>query len=1271
MMRRLTIGKVALTFMLIGLFQVWNAQADQDRPNILWLAIEDMSVFYLPAYGNTIIETPNVDRLEEGGIVFDNAYSNGTQCSPARTTLISGTYSSTLGAEYHRNDTRYPESVFWTKQQMEKNGYWTSGLAKTDYNIKEEDDLLTTAIWTSYGESFEAAPADQPFFCFENNYDTHMSVITKTRPGKNPRDNRTVSVDDVDVPSYMPDLPLTRDDLAWYYDKIKIMDKWLGTRLDALEASGRADETIIYFFADNGGSAGGSKGFLRQDGLQVPMIAYYPEKWAHLAPASTDGRSDELIEFVDMPPSMLNMAGIEVPDYMQGRVFCGEDTDPEQDYVYGIRCNQDEFNFIPSRAITDGQYKFIWHYNTFFTKGVRNDFQIQMPGFREWEEAYRNGDLSGVQASFWEPMPTFELYDLNADPGELNNIAEDAGQAARIEEMKAVLKTKIRSTKDLGFNPSTLRDTTLTSSYYEIVRDMNMDLTPIYEAAELASTCTELDQNELTAYLTDPNPTIRYWGVAGYARLAFHEMITSLPDELYTLGKTEQENGDIRLTAAFAMNAIQDDCPSEEIFRSMGASNLVSKYLASVKYPGPLTQLIYDTYVTGGNGSNFNRRSALINTGVMSYSDLIDPSSSPVLDLSLLDNSDVLDACPVDGICDSDQVDTFSEATLSGDWAVFNDEGGTAVAVSGGRLMLDLVNGNNGNQAAERTYQTVTDDGAELTFTYNGQKNWLKAFASVVSDTGDTLGGIIFGSNGLRGIGVLSDINTLRNYSAAQGSDANLIVGDIVKDTDYNVNFSFDFTNNTYDVYVTGFEDNAVTDMPFWSDAVGLNKFNVALNSMSGQSGSIFFDNISLGVPLADSEGFDNAYQQMTDLVFNADIGVRKDQHPQSAYDQLYADYIAIVVPDECTATEGEYDALETSILNSIATFEATANPSVPVTAVEVEGEAEMVEGESQVLSAVVTPHYADDVAVTWSSSDESIATVDANGEVEAISGGQVTITCTSQFTPEISGTFDINVEAIVLVSSIEIDGSSDMIVSQTQLLTATVLPTDAHDTSVTWSSSDEAIATVDAIGQVTALAEGQVTITCTAQDASGVSSTLVITIEPIEVFVSSIVVTGETEMEVGTSQVLSAAVFPEEADNKAVTWASLDEALATVDATGEVTALAEGQVIITCTAQDGSAATDSLEISITPVEAPVLDVNEAKSAILKLWPNPVTNGVIHLDVESVDGVSYRLLNLSGSVVQQGKVVAGSSISVDAASGLYVLEVIDNAEVSRLSLIIK
>ena len=317
-------------------------------------------------------------------------------------------------------------------------------------------------------------------------------------------------------------------------------------------------------------------------------------------------------------------------------------------------------------------------------------------------------------------------------------------------------------------------------------------------------------------------------------------------------------------------------------------------------------------------------------------------------------------------------------------------------------------------------------------------------------------------------------------------------------------------------------------------------------------------------------------------------------------------------------------------------------------------------EGETQTLVATVLPADASDKRVTWSSSNNSIATVDDVGNVTAVAEGTCTITCTSQADTSISASCSVEVPPPVAVESVSVSPSTaEIYVGGTTQLTATVLPADASDKRVTWSSSDNSIATVDNSGLVTGIAQGSVTITCSATDGSGVSDSCIVNVSPVLVPVEGITLS-QNSLSLyigGSSAQLSAIVSPQNASNPAVSWSSTDGSVASVDSNGNVTPIGAGTCTIRCSATDGSGvyADCSCSVSATP-PAPV----------------DVTTSFGLLESKKFDGNLYAVSDNKHKMTAYIPVSEGDTITYtgfDAVDTVRVVGYTDQSETSRTALL--
>jgi uncharacterized sulfatase len=272
-------------------------------------------------YGDKLARTPNVDRLAAKGMIFNRAWSCCPVCAPARSAIIAGMYPASTGAEHMRSLVPMPAGAKMYPQLLRDAGYYCTNNSKEDYNLAKPgqvwDESSARAHWRN-------RPAGQPFFAVFNSTKSHESQI-RTRPHQAIADPAKVR-----VPACHPDTPEVRQDWAQYYDKVSEVDADAGERLMELEAAGVADDTIVFYYGDHGSGMPRSKRWPSNSGLHVPLVVFFPDKWQSLAPKEyqVGGKSDRLVNFVDLAPTVLSIAGIEPPAIMQGHAFAGRFQQP-------------------------------------------------------------------------------------------------------------------------------------------------------------------------------------------------------------------------------------------------------------------------------------------------------------------------------------------------------------------------------------------------------------------------------------------------------------------------------------------------------------------------------------------------------------------------------------------------------------------------------------------------------------------------------------------------------------------------------------------------------------------------------------------------------------------------------------------------------------------------------------------------------------------------------------------------------------------------------
>ncbi len=512
---------------LAFVFSMVGSLFSSERPNILWITSEDNSYYYVGCYGNDQAMTPNIDRLAREGNRFLHAYSNAPVCAVARSTLITGAYAVTQGTQHMRSRYPIPKHIRTYVDFLREAGYYCSNNWKTDYNFEGDDkrfwdDCSRTAHYRNRAEG-------QPFFSIFNFNRTHESSVFPARVamhrenGLAPSENR-VDPNEIAVPPLYPDNEATRQDLANYYDSLTSMDQQVGAVLEELEREGLADDTIIFYYSDHGGVLPRSKRYVYDTGTHVPFIVYFPEKWRSLAPGEQGEAIEEVVSFVDFAPTLLALAGIQKPDYMQGRVLFGferEETEDPYVFLYGDRFDE---TYKLNRALTDGRFRYIRNFMPLQTGALQNAYPYNIASWLAFKAAAESNQLNDAQARLWKvTQPIEELYDTEADPWELNNLAEEPRHQSRLLEMRAALKRKMIETHDLGLIPEPMWSSLSPGSpIFEYARSSDYDHEAVVELAFQSGETKKASQGVFVSALDDQSPIIRYWGLMGLANLQDH-----------------------------------------------------------------------------------------------------------------------------------------------------------------------------------------------------------------------------------------------------------------------------------------------------------------------------------------------------------------------------------------------------------------------------------------------------------------------------------------------------------------------------------------------------------------------------------------------------------------------------------------------------------------------------------------------------------------------------------------------------------------------------
>lgn len=508
-LKQIAAGGAALA--LAGAGKAMAAPAGAPRPNILWITCEDIGPS-LGCIGDTYSVTPNLDKLAAKGTIYTNAWSTAPVCAPTRTSIISGMFAPALGGEHMRSQVPLPAGFKLYPAYLRQAGYYCTNNSKTDYNLafnmKETwDECTAQAHWKN-------RPAAAPFFAIFNDTITHESQIRNAIPDA----DRIHDPAKAHVPAFQPDTPEVRKDWAQYYDRITTMDKTAGKLLAELAEAGLAEDTIVFFYGDHGSGMPRYKRTPYDSGLHVGIIVYVPEKWKTLAPEGYQpgGKLDRLVNFYDLGPTVLSLAGVKTPAQMHGHAFMGPYDTPEQKIMFGFRGRMDE-RYDLVRVCRDKRYIYVRNFMPHKPYGQHINFQLQTPTTRVWKQMFDEGKLNELQARFWKPKPAEELYDLQADPEETKNLASAPEHQERLAQMRAALKKQLLEWRDVGFLPEgQIHSRAGEGAPYTMGHDpARYPMEKIYDMADLASSLKAEATGALIAGFGDADSAVRYWAAMG------------------------------------------------------------------------------------------------------------------------------------------------------------------------------------------------------------------------------------------------------------------------------------------------------------------------------------------------------------------------------------------------------------------------------------------------------------------------------------------------------------------------------------------------------------------------------------------------------------------------------------------------------------------------------------------------------------------------------------------------------------------------------------
>ena len=583
------------------------------RPNIVWLSCEDISP-HLGCFGDPHAITPNLDRLAREGVRYSNAFTTAGVCAPCRSGIITGMYQTTLGTHHMRCSAKLPDHVKAFSHYVRRAGYYCTNNSKTDYQTRDLRDAWDVSSGKAHWRSRKSG---QPFFAVFNFTGCHESGIAGESKylsvTKDLKPSQRQDPDKLELPPYYPDTPVVREDWKRNYELITAMDAWAGDHIRALKDAGLYDDTIIFFWSDHGVGLPRAKRWLYDSGTHIPLIVRIPARFRVAGQGTPNSIDDRLVSSIDFGPTVMNLVGLPIPEYMQGRPFLGADRPAPRDYIFGARDRMDErYDII--RSVRDKRYRYIRNYEPLKTYYQYMNTPEKGATMKEIRRVHAEGKLPPAARLFMaDRKPVEELYDLEKDPHEIHNLAGEATYAALLARLRRVHQQWLFETRDVGLlpEPEIMEREKRIGNRYAILRQPGSErlMKRLIEVATAASDGPKALPTLLEA-MAHEDGAIRYWGATGVgnigqpARSAEAQMVKALTDAsvsvrvaaaraLCRMDKPEQalpvlqaelagEHPWARLQAAIVLDEIGEMARPAEAALKAALSDQPNKYITRV-----------------------------------------------------------------------------------------------------------------------------------------------------------------------------------------------------------------------------------------------------------------------------------------------------------------------------------------------------------------------------------------------------------------------------------------------------------------------------------------------------------------------------------------------------------------------------------------------------------------------------------------------------------------------------------------------------------------
>lgn len=517
-------GLLRLVSSLLWTVAAVAAHADDQtaRPNILWISCEDISP-HLGCYGDAQATTPHLDRLAAEGVRYTHAFACHGVCAPSRTGIITGMHPISLGANHMRSKALLPATISCFPVWLRQAGYYCTNNSKTDYNLVWQvrdvwDESSAKAHWKHRPDP------EQPFFAVFNLTMTHESKVW-------PEGWRSVVKDlppasrhspqQVRVPPLYPDTRVVREDLARLLDIITVMDLEVGRLLQELQDAGEADNTIVMFWSDHGDGLPRAKRWVYDTGTRVPLLVRIPER-LRVAGQGHPGSVDErLVSLLDLGPTVLHLAGVPVPPLLHGQPFLGPAAPAPRQYVHAARDRVDE-RFDLVRSVRDRRFRYVRNLMPWRPALQHVAYAERNQIRQELRRLLQTGGLPPRMAQYFStPRPPEELYDVEADPYELQNLAADADYADTLQRLRAECDRWQLEAGDVHLLPEPIlaEEERQQGSRWQILQGPQgrQRAETLLELARQASRLESAERAGLLTALTSADPAVRWWATTALA----------------------------------------------------------------------------------------------------------------------------------------------------------------------------------------------------------------------------------------------------------------------------------------------------------------------------------------------------------------------------------------------------------------------------------------------------------------------------------------------------------------------------------------------------------------------------------------------------------------------------------------------------------------------------------------------------------------------------------------------------------------------------------